>query len=377
MMCSRCQKRPAVVFVSQSGDPNKAEGYCITCAKELGIKPVNDLMERMGISEEMMESMESEMANLMDLSGLEPTDLQAMGNAVQNGDEDDDDDSFTPGGAATFPFLQNIFPGNNQQNQQQTEKSAARGKGKHRKKRKNLDAYCYNLTAKAARGEIDNIVGRDKEIARVIQILSRRTKNNPCLIGEPGVGKTAIAEGLAIRIAKGEVPARLKKKEIHLLDLTALVAGTQFRGQFEARIKGLLDEVKEDGNIILFIDEVHNLVGTGDAEGSMNAANIMKPALSRGEIQVVGATTFTEYRKYIEKDSALERRFQPVTIVEPSIEESYDVLLGIKSYYENFHRVRLNDKLLHRAVVLAERDITDRFLPDKAIDLMDEIPLSR
>ncbi len=372
MMCSRCQKRPAVVFVSQSGDPNKAEGYCITCAKELGIKPVNDLMERMGISEEMMESMESEMANLMDLSGLEPTDLQAMGNAVQNGDEDDDDDSFTPGGAATFPFLQNIFPGNNQQNQQQTEKSAARGKGKHRKKRKNLDAYCYNLTAKAARGEIDNIVGRDKEIARVIQILSRRTKNNPCLIGEPGVGKTAIAEGLAIRIAKGEVPARLKKKEIHLLDLTALVAGTQFRGQFEARIKGLLDEVKEDGNIILFIDEVHNLVGTGDAEGSMNAANIMKPALSRGEIQVVGATTFTEYRKYIEKDSALERRFQPVTIVEPSIEESYDVLLGIKSYYENFHRVRLNDKLLHRAVVLAERYITDRFLPDKAIDLMDE-----
>ncbi|MDD5952684.1 MAG: ATP-dependent Clp protease ATP-binding subunit [Oscillospiraceae bacterium] len=375
MMCSRCHQRPAVVFVSQSNDPSKAQGYCITCARELGIKPVNDLMEKMGISEEMMESMETEMANLMDLSGLESTDLQALSNAAQREDDDDDvddDDSFTPGGAATFPsFLQNIFPGNGEQTGEETGKKQGRSSRK-KKKRKNLDLYCYNLTAKAQRGEIDNIVGREKEISRVIQILSRRTKNNPCLIGEPGVGKTAIAEGLAIRIANGDVPARLKKKEIHLLDLTALVAGTQFRGQFEARIKGLLDEVKEDGNVILFIDEVHNLVGTGDAEGSMNAANIMKPALSRGEIQVVGATTFTEYRKYIEKDSALERRFQPVTVVEPSIDESWDVLKGIKSYYENFHRVRLSDDLLRRAVVLSERYITDRFLPDKAIDLMDE-----
>ncbi len=373
MMCTKCQKRPAVVFVSQSGDPSKAEGYCITCAKEMGIKPVNDLMEKMGLTEEMIESMENEMSQLMDLSGMEAADFQALSNAAQKGDSDDDDEdgSFTPGGAATFPFLKNIFGGGNQNEEDKGGKKENGSKGK-KKKRKNLDLYCYNLTAKAQRGEIDNIVGRDKEIARVIQILSRRTKNNPCLIGEPGVGKTAIAEGLAIRIANGDVPARLKKKEIHLLDLTSLVAGTQFRGQFEARIKGLLDEVKEDGNIILFIDEVHNLVGTGDAEGSMNAANIMKPALSRGEIQVVGATTFTEYRKHIEKDSALERRFQPVTIVEPSIEESYDVLLGIKTYYETYHRVRLDDALLRRAVVLAERYITDRFLPDKAIDLMDE-----
>ena len=241
-----------------------------------------------------------------------------------------------------------------------------------KKKRKYLNMYCTNLTGKAKNGELDAIIGRDNEIARVIQILSRRTKNNPCLIGEPGVGKTAIAEGLSIRIAQGNVPARLKKKEIHLLDLTALVAGTQFRGQFESRIKGLVDEVKADGNIILFIDEVHNLVGTGDAEGSMNAANILKPALSRGEIQVIGATTFTEYRKYIEKDTALERRFQPVTVVEPSVDDTIGVLLGIKSYYENYHRVQLSDDIIKRAVVLSERYITDRFLPDKAIDLMDE-----
>ena len=305
MMCSRCHKKPAVVFVSQGNDVNKAEGYCISCARELGIKPVNDLMERMGITEEMLESMESEFNNLMDLSGLESTDLEAMRNAFQNGDDDrpedddEDDESFTPGGAATFPFLQNIFPGSGENRGEGDSKKD--GPRRKKKKRKNLDLYCYNLTDKAHRGEIDNIVGRDKEISRVIQILSRRTKNNPCLIGEPGVGKTAIAEGLAIRIAQGNVPARLRKKEIHLLDLTALVAGTQFRGQFEARIKGLVDEVKEDGNIILFIDEVHNLVGTGDAEGSMNAANILKPALSRGEIQVVGATTFTEYRNTLKR----------------------------------------------------------------------------
>ena len=379
-MCSRCHQRPAIVFVTNASDTSKTEGYCIQCARELGIKPVNDLMEKMGISEEMMESMESELNNLMDLSGLESTDLEALGRATmgasENGDDEDEDGAFTPGGAATFPqFFKNIFQGGNDSaNKDGAAKKPEKGNkaGNKKKKRKNLDLYCYNLTAKAQRGEMDAIIGRDKEISRVIQILSRRTKNNPCLIGEPGVGKTAIAEGLAIRIANGTVPARLKKKEIHLLDLTALVAGTQFRGQFEARIKGLLDEVKEDGNIILFIDEVHNLVGTGDAEGSMNAANIMKPALSRGEIQVVGATTFTEYRKYIEKDSALERRFQPVTIVEPSIDETYDVLLGIKTYYETYHRVRLTDNLLRRAVVLAERYITDRFLPDKAIDLMDE-----
>ena len=291
---------------------------------------------------------------------------------MRNGDEN----GFTQGGAATFPFLKNIFQGPNGEEatkeQEETDTSSRKTDDKKKKKRKYLNMYCTNLTGKAKNGELDAIIGRDNEIARVIQILSRRTKNNPCLIGEPGVGKTAIAEGLSIRIAQGNVPARLKKKEIHLLDLTALVAGTQFRGQFESRIKGLVDEVKADGNIILFIDEVHNLVGTGDAEGSMNAANILKPALSRGEIQVIGATTFTEYRKYIEKDTALERRFQPVTVVEPSVDDTIGVLLGIKSYYENYHRVQLSDDIIKRAVVLSERYITDRFLPDKAIDLMDE-----
>ena len=291
-------------------------------------------------------------------------------------DENGDENGFTQGGAATFPFLKNIFQGPNGEEttkeQEETDASSRKTDDKKKKKRKYLNMYCTNLTGKAKNGELDAIIGRDNEIARVIQILSRRTKNNPCLIGEPGVGKTAIAEGLSIRIAQGNVPARLKKKEIHLLDLTALVAGTQFRGQFESRIKGLVDEVKADGNIILFIDEVHNLVGTGDAEGSMNAANILKPALSRGEIQVIGATTFTEYRKYIEKDTALERRFQPVTVVEPSVDDTIHVLLGIKSYYENYHRVQLSDYIIKRAVVLSERYITDRFLPDKAIDLMDE-----
>ena len=369
MMCSKCNQRPAVVFVSQSSDAQKTEGYCLVCAKELGIKPVNDLMEKMGITEEMMESMESEINELMNMNMMEPV-------GDENDDNRDGDHGFTPGGAATFPFLKNIFPNMEGDPVEQTrENASSQGKGKkegNRKKRKHLDLYCYNLTAKAQRGEIDNIVGRDKEIARVIQILSRRTKNNPCLIGEPGVGKTAIAEGLAIRIAQGNVPARLKKKELHLLDLTALVAGTQFRGQFEARIKGLVDEVKADGNIILFIDEVHNLVGSGDAEGSMNAANILKPALSRGEIQVIGATTFVEYRKHIEKDAALERRFQPVTIAEPSVDDTIAVLEGIKGYYEDYHRVRVTDAIVKRCVVLSERYITDRFLPDKAIDLMDE-----
>ena len=369
MMCTRCKKRPAVVFVSGSTDAQQSQGYCLVCAKELGIKPVNDLMEKMGITEEMMESMESELSGLMSMDGaMMPTD--------DDDDENGEENGFTQGGAATFPFLKNIFQGPNGEEatkeQEETDTSSRKTEDKKKKKRKYLKMYCTNLTGKAKNGELDAIIGRDNEIARVIQILSRRTKNNPCLIGEPGVGKTAIAEGLSIRIAQGNVPARLKKKEIHLLDLTALVAGTQFRGQFESRIKGLVDEVKADGNIILFIDEVHNLVGTGDAEGSMNAANILKPALSRGEIQVIGATTFTEYRKYIEKDTALERRFQPVTVVEPSVDDTIGVLLGIKSYYENYHRVQLSDDIIKRAVVLSERYITDRFLPDKAIDLMDE-----
>lgn len=369
MMCTRCKKRPAVVFVSGSTDAQQSQGYCLVCAKELGIKPVNDLMEKMGITEEMMESMESELSGLMSMDGaMMPTD--------DDDDENGDENGFTQGGAATFPFLKNIFQGPNGEEatkeQEETDTSSRKTDDKKKKKRKYLNMYCTNLTGKAKNGELDAIIGRDNEIARVIQILSRRTKNNPCLIGEPGVGKTAIAEGLSIRIAQGNVPARLKKKEIHLLDLTALVAGTQFRGQFESRIKGLVDEVKADGNIILFIDEVHNLVGTGDAEGSMNAANILKPALSRGEIQVIGATTFTEYRKYIEKDTALERRFQPVTVVEPSVDDTIGVLLGIKSYYENYHRVQLSDDIIKRAVVLSERYITDRFLPDKAIDLIDE-----
>lgn len=317
-------------------------------------------MERMGITEDQLEAMENELNELMTT------------NSEEN-EEEGGDDGFVPGGAATFPFLQNIFSGNDSAEQVQSSETAKKEKKeKHKTKRKHLDAYCTNLTAKAKNGEIDTIVGRDKEIARVVQILSRRTKNNPCLIGEPGVGKTAVAEGLALRIAHGDVPSRLQKKEIHLLDLTALVAGTQFRGQFESRIKGLVDEVKAEGNIILFIDEVHNLVGTGDAEGSMNAANILKPALSRGEIQVIGATTFVEYRKYIEKDAALERRFQPVTIAEPSIGETIDVLMGIKSYYEAYHRVRVPEAIVRRAVVLSERYINDRFLPDKAIDLLDE-----
>ncbi|QEY34833.1 ATP-dependent Clp protease ATP-binding subunit [Caproiciproducens galactitolivorans] len=360
MMCSRCHKRPAVVFISPTVNSRESQGLCLVCAKELGIKPVNDLMEKMGITEEQMEAMESELNELM---------------ASNPNDEDDgSSDGFIPGGAATFPFLQNIFStgGNTPEKVQDNETEKREKKDKRKTKRKHLTAYCTNLTAKAKAGEIDNIIGREKEISRVIQILSRRTKNNPCLIGEPGVGKTAVAEGLALRIANGMVPARLMKKEIHLLDLTALVAGTQFRGQFESRIKGLVDEVKAEGNIILFIDEVHNLVGTGDAEGSMNAANILKPALSRGEIQVIGATTFVEYRKYIEKDAALERRFQPVTIAEPSIEETVDVLMGIKSYYEAYHRVHVSEQIARKAVILSERYINDRFLPDKAIDLLDE-----
>ena len=355
LLCTRCKKRPAVVFVSNGMDSQNPQGLCLVCAKELGIKPVNDIMEKMGITDEELEAATEQMTQLMNLDN-----------------DDSGDELFAPGGAATLPVDQMLGgrPGENGgfggAGVQQKKESF------HKKKRKHIQNFCTDLTAKARNGQLDNIIGREKEIQRVVQILSRRTKNNPCLIGEPGVGKTAVAEGLALRIAQGNVPAKLRDKEVQLLDLTALVAGTQFRGQFESRIKGLVDEVKADGNVILFIDEVHNLVGTGDAEGSMNAANILKPALSRGEIQVIGATTFNEYRKYIEKDAALERRFQPVTVAEPSVEDAVQILLGIKGYYESYHRVKVSEKICRRMVVLAERYINDRYLPDKAIDLLDE-----
>lgn len=363
LICCRCKKRPAIIFVSKiEGNKTTQEGFCIKCAKELNIGPVKQMIENMGLSDEDLDSASEQFDELMD--GIE---------------------GFQPGGAGTMPFLQNFFNGMGQNGasakddkdieepeiSDEADKKTKK-KNKHKTKRKFLNLYCSNLTERAKDGKIDAIIGRETEIYRVLQILCRRTKNNPCLIGEPGVGKTAIAEGIALKIAAGDVPAKLINKEIHLLDLTALVAGTQFRGQFESRIKGLVDEVKQEGNIILFIDEVHNLVGTGDAEGSMNAANILKPALSRGEIQVIGATTFNEYRKHIEKDAALERRFQPVKVEEPSVGDCYNMLLGIKSYYENFHKVRISDNLVYKSVILSERYITDRFLPDKAIDLLDE-----
>ena len=357
LMCSRCKKRPAVVFISQMNakDPQhkKNEGLCLVCAKELGISRVDDYMKAMGISDD---------------------DLEAMSNQLM---EASDGDDFEPGGTN---FLSNLFGGdaanlfsNLAGGMPKATDEGGENKPKDKKKKlKFLNNYCTNLTQKAREGKLDNVVGRDKEISRVIHILSRRQKNNPCLIGEPGVGKTAIAEGIAQRIVGGDVPFHIKDKELYLLDLTALVAGTQFRGQFESRCKGLVEEVKEQGNVILFIDEVHTLVGTGDNEGTMNAANILKPSLSRGEIQVIGATTFKEYRKYIEKDSALERRFQPVTVSEPTVEDTITVLKGIKQYYENFHRVKISDDMLRECAVLSERYINDRFLPDKAIDLLDE-----
>lgn len=357
LMCSRCKKRPAVVFISQMNakDPQhkKNEGLCLVCAKELGISQVDDYMKAMGISDD---------------------DLEAMSNQLM---EASDGDDFEPGGTN---FLSNLFGGdaanlfsNLAGGMPKATDEGGENKPKDKKKKlKFLNNYCTNLTQKAREGKLDNVVGRDKEISRVIHILSRRQKNNPCLIGEPGVGKTAIAEGIAQRIVGGDVPFHIKDKELYLLDLTALVAGTQFRGQFESRCKGLVEEVKEQGNVILFIDEVHTLVGTGDNEGTMNAANILKPSLSRGEIQVIGATTFKEYRKYIEKDSALERRFQPVTVSEPTVEDTITVLEGIKQYYENYHRVKISDDMLRECAVLSERYINDRFLPDKAIDLLDE-----
>jgi len=384
MLCSRCGKRPAVVFVSTNNPQDEAtKGYCLTCAKELGIKPVEDLINKMGISDDDLENVQDQMDSLMENMG-ENGDLsqlmqqlgadnlaESMGELGEDGGSEDDDFSH---GAPTFPaFFNNIFGAKNGENNTDgSAKSGGKKKEKKDKNRKHLNLYCEDLTRKAREGKIDNIVGRDKEIERVIQILSRRTKNNPCLIGEPGVGKTAIAEGLALRIADGNVPQRLKNKEIHLLDLASLVAGTQFRGQFESRIKGLVAEVKENGNIILFIDEVHTLVGTGDNEGTMNAANILKPALSRGEVQVIGATTFNEYRKYIEKDSALERRFQPVKVGEPTIAQTVDIIAGVKGYYEQHHHVTVDNEIVRKIVVLSERYITDRFLPDKAIDLLDE-----
>lgn len=368
-MCSRCGERPAVIYIQKmEGDEVKPEGLCIKCARELNIGSINQMIDKLGISDEELEMASEQMAQFMDNMGdFNFGDMSEMFNQ-ENMD-----------GAQTMPFA-NLFGGNGElaptDGDAKDTKSKKKGKRSNKKSKddglKYLNTYCNNLTARARDGKLDNIIGREQEISRTVQILCRRTKNNPCLIGEPGVGKTAIAEGLAIRIAKGEVPARLADKEIYLLDLTALVAGTQFRGQFEGRIKGLVDEVKEQGNIILFIDEVHNLVGTGDSEGTMNAANILKPALSRGEIQVIGATTFTEYRKFIEKDAALERRFQPVKIEEPSIDDAYKMLLGIKEYYENYHKVKISDSLVYKAVLMSERYVTDRYLPDKAIDLLDE-----
>lgn len=372
-LCSRCKKRPAVVFITRiEGDKSTPEGLCLKCARELNIGPVTDMLNKMNISDEDLDSMTEEMMNMF---GMDPDNPDAS-----------EEDGFEAGGAATFPNMINQFFGGSKSSE--NGESADRGTGvetdsenqkgkkakdkKPSKKRKYLGLYCTDLTGKARDGGLDRIIGRDRELYRVIQILCRRTKNNPCLIGEPGVGKTAVAEGLALKIAEGEVPAKLMDKEIFLLDMTALVAGTQFRGQFESRIKGLIDEVKREGNIILFIDEVHSLVGTGDSEGSMNAANILKPALSRGEVQVIGATTFNEYRKHIEKDSALERRFQPVKIEEPSVEDTVAVLSGIKEYYEKYHGVTLSNGIIRQAVTLSERYINDRFLPDKAIDLLDE-----
>ena len=367
-LCSRCHKNVAVIFVTRiEGGETKNEGLCLKCAKELGIKPVEDMMKKMGISEEDLEGLTNEMMSAF--GGAEGME----GLAPQPDDEEEDDEGRT----ATFPFLNKLFgsqpasepPSGEQTRQQREEKTA----GKERQpKRKFLENYCISLTNRAQEGKLDRIVGRDSELERVVQILNRRQKNNPCLIGEPGVGKTAIAEGLALRIAEKNVPYKLLDKEVYLLDLTSLVAGTQFRGQFESRMKGLIEEIKKLGNIILVIDEVHNLVGAGDAEGSMSAANILKPALSRGEIQVIGATTLTEYRKYIEKDSALERRFQPVMVEEPSVDDAIQIIKGIAPYYEQYHHVTISPEMCRLAVTMSERYITDRFLPDKAIDLIDE-----
>ena len=368
-LCSRCKKNVAVVFISKlDGDKPINEGLCLKCAKDLGLPQVDDMMKRMGISDEDLETINTEMMQAFD--GVE--NIEDLPGGEESGGEEED------GKTATFPFLNRLFSSGDKPAKEEpaSEDGGARG-GREKKdaksgKRKYLNSYCISLSDKAKEGKLDPVIGRAQEIERVVQILNRRQKNNPCLIGEPGVGKTAIAEGLAQRIANREVPFKLRDKEVYLLDLTALVAGTQFRGQFESRMKGLIEEIRKCGNVILVIDEVHNIVGAGDAEGSMNAANILKPALSRGEIQVIGATTFTEYRKHIEKDTALERRFQPVTVNEPSIEDSVEILKGLAPNYESFHGVKISEGILRQAVVLSERYITDRFLPDKAIDLIDE-----
>ena len=369
MVCIRCKKRPAIIFIQRMENGQmKQEGYCLHCARELHIKPVDDLMKQFGMSEQDMDNMEDRMESMMEEMGEGGNPFAAL---MKMQDEENggagEEDGFTPGGNATFPLS---IAGQEGQGGPNGAKNGRAGKKPPR--RKYLDTYCENLTAKARDGRLDDIIGRDREIYRTIQILSRRQKNNPCLIGEAGVGKTAIAEGIAERIARGQVPAQLKDKEIYLLDLTALVAGTQFRGQFEQRVKGLLNEVKQAGNVILFIDEIHTITAAGESEGAMNAGNILKPALSRGEIQVIGATTFSEYRKYIEKDQALERRFQPVRVEEPSIADTIAVMNGIKRYYEAYHHVQVPAGVVQAAVTLSERYITDRYLPDKAIDLLDE-----
>ena len=377
MLCSRCKKRPAVVFITaMQGEKKKNDGLCLVCAKELHVPQIDEYMKQMGITDEELEQISNQMMDMMDGesfemggSGVMPQFLQSFmkdpgkifGNLKDDGEESNE--LQTADGDEEIPSADYTeIPSGSRRER----------RSKRKKELRFLGNYCTNLTRRAAEGKLDAIIGRDKEIARVIQILSRRTKNNPCLIGEPGVGKTAIAEGIALRIHSGNVPMHLKDKQVYLLDLTSLVAGTQFRGQFESRVKGLLAEVKQEGNIILFIDEVHNLVGAGNSEGAMNAANILKPALSRGEVQVIGATTFEEYRKYIEKDSALERRFQPVTVNEPTVDETIEVLNGIAKYYESYHRVHISPEMIRLCAVLSERDITDRFLPDKAIDLLDE-----
>jgi ATP-dependent Clp protease ATP-binding subunit ClpA len=361
-LCSRCKKNYAVIFITKiENGETKNEGLCLKCARELGIKPVDDMMKKMGITDEDLDNMTAEMMNAV--NGGE--ELEESPTPETEEDEED-------GRTATFPYLSKLFGNADRPQKQEPPRDGEPRRGGKKDKRKYLETYCLNLTRKAKEGKIDHIVGREEETERVIQILNRRQKNNPCLIGEPGVGKTAIAEGLAQRIVDGEVPYKLQDKEVYMLDMTALVAGTQFRGQFESRMKSLIEEIKKAGNIILVIDEIHTIVGAGDAEGSMNAANILKPALSRGEIQVLGATTFNEYRKHIEKDSALERRFQPVTVNEPNIEEATKILRGIAHYYEDYHGVTISPEICRQAVLLSERYISDRFLPDKAIDLIDE-----
>ena len=390
-LCSRCKKNVAVVFITRldpNGQNSHNEGLCLKCARELNIRPVTDMIEKMGLSDEELEGLTNEMMSAFDgtesMQDLIGNITESLRDVAGERDEDEDEEE---GRTATFPFLNRLMGNMNGQEEKQDEtpapsapqggKEKAQGRAekperKARTKRKFLENHCISLTRKAAEGKLDKMIGRDQELERVIQILNRRQKNNPCLIGEPGVGKTAIAEGLAMKIFQGDVPYKLKDKEVYLLDLTSLVAGTEFRGQFESRMKGLIEEIKKLGNIILVIDEVHNLVGAGDAEGSMNAANILKPALSRGEIQVIGATTLVEYRKYIEKDSALERRFQPVIVNEPSIEDAVEIIKGVAPYYEEFHHVKISPDIARLAVLMSERYITDRFLPDKAIDLIDE-----